>query len=312
MFTKIIEKRRICAVICIFMLICLMFSGCGGSGSGSASSSDEDSAGGNEDAAADETEAEENEITFDGMTVVDNDECSIVITGINDDYSLDVELENKSSDITYMFAVSAAAVNGVETDPYFAAEVAAGKKSIEEIDFSWDSDLEDNGIDVFTDIELTFRVYDTDDWSADDVASETVNIYPYGEENASYFERESLDTDIVLADNDYVTVIVTGIEEDSIWGYTLNVFIVNKTDTEAMVSVDDASVNGYMCDPFWAVSVSAGKSAFSSIYWYDSELEEIGITDYSEIEEIEFLLRAYDYSDWSGDYWMEDTVTINP
>ena len=310
MFAKITEKRRICAFICIFMLICLMFSGCGGSGS--ASSSDEEETGGSEDSAVEEAEAEENEITFEGMTVIDNDECSIIITGINDDYSLDVELENKSSDVTYMFAVSTAAVNGVETDPYFAAEVAAGKKSIEEIDFSWDSDLEDNGIDVFTDIELTFRVYDTDDWSADDVAQETVNIYPYGEENVSYFERESLDTDIVLADNDHVTVIITGVDEDSIWGYTLNVFIVNKTDVEAMISVDDVSVNGYMCDPFWAVSVSAGKSAFSAIDWYDSELEEIGITDYSEIEEIEFLLTAYDYSDWSGDYWMEDTITINP
>ena len=310
MFVRITEKRRICAVICVFMFICLIFSGCGGSGS--ASSSDEEAAGESEDTAENETEAEENEITFEGMTVVDNDECSIVITGINDDYTLDVELENKSSDITYMFAVSTAAVNGVETDPYFAAEVAAGKKSTEEIDFSWDSDLEDNGIDVFTDIELTFRVYDTDDWSADDVAQETVNIYPYGEEKASYFERESLDTDIVLADNDYVAVTVTGIEEDSIWGYTLEVYIVNKTDVTAMIAVENASVNGYMCDPLWAVSVSAGKSAFSSIYWFDSELEDIGITDYSEIEEIEFLLKAYDYSDWSGDYWMEDTITINP
>ena len=248
------------------------------------------------------------------MTVIDNDECSITITGIEPDnlwgFTLKVELENKSEEKTYMFSVTNAAVNGLQSDPYFASEVASGKKSINDISFS-DSALEENGID-FSDIELSFRVYDSDDWSADAVATETVHVYPYGEDKAEVFERATQASDNVIIDNEYVTVTVIGYEEDSIWGYTVNLFLQNKTDTEVMFTVDDASVNGYMADPFWATSVLSGKCAFSSMYWYDSTLEEIGIDGAADIEEIEFLFRAYNYEDWLADDYASETITLNP
>ena len=92
--------------------------------------------------------------------------------------------------------------------------------------------------------------------------------------------------------------IVTGYEDDEIWGYTANLFLLNKTDKTVMFSVDDASVNGFMADPFYATSVSAGKCAFSSMAWSDTTLEENGIT---EVEEIEVLFRAYDADDFMGE-----------
>ena len=39
-----------------------------------------------------------------------------------------------------------------------------------------------------------------------------------------------------------------------------------------------------MVDPFWADSVCAGESAFSSISWSDSAFEENNITKVEEIE----------------------------
>ena len=82
----------------------------------------------------------------------------------------------------------------------FASEVAAGKKANEEINFSTDT-LEENGIVEYTDIELTFKVYDSNDWSADPVGKETIHVYPYGEENAVAFVREAQATDNVIIDN---------------------------------------------------------------------------------------------------------------
>lgn len=161
----------------------------------------------------------------------------------------------------------------------------------------------------YTDIELTFRVYDSDDWSADEAARETVHIYPYGEDKAVRFVRETKATDNVIVDNDDVTVIVTGYEKDDIWGYTVNLFLVNKTDKNIMFSADDASVNGYMADPFYATTVVAGKCAFSSMSWSDSMLEDNNIT---AVEEIEFKLRAYDSNDWSGGDFFNETVTLKP
>ena len=252
------------------------------------------------------------EITFNGLVAIDNAECTIKITEIDPNnmwgYTLKVQLENKSNDKTYMFSVENAAINGVQCDPFFATEVAAGKKANNEISFT-KSELEKNGITDYTDIELTFRVYDTNDWMADDVAKETVHIYPYGENKAVNFVRKPQSTDNVIIDNEYVTVIVTGYEKDDIWGYTVNLFLLNKTDKNVMFSVDEASVNGYMADPFFAKSVSSGKCAFSSMSWSDTTLEENGIT---AIEEIEFNLRVYDEDNWMGDDFANKNVTLTP
>lgn len=253
-----------------------------------------------------------NEISFTEIVAVDNDECTIKITDIDPDnlwgYTLKVQLENKSTEKTYMYSVESASINGVQCDPFFATEVAAGKKSNNEISFS-DSDLEDNGVGDYTDIELTFRVYDSNDWMADEVARETVHVYPYGEDKATIFVRETQANDNVIIDNDYVTVIVTGYEDDAIWGYTVNLFLLNKTDKDVMFSIDEASVNGYMADPFYATEVAAGKCAFSSMSWSDTTLEDNNITD---VEEIEFKFRAYDSDNWFGDDFANEIITLNP
>ncbi|MCD7842393.1 MAG: hypothetical protein LUG56_08000 [Lachnospiraceae bacterium] len=252
--------------------------------------------------------AEETE--FEEITVVDNDECVIRITGLEPDslfgYTVDAYFENKSSEKTYMFSVETASVNGVMSDPFFATEVAAGKKDNSDITFYSMPDE----IDEVTDIEISFRVYDSDDWLAENVAEETIHIYPDGEENAVVYEREAQESDIVLVDNDDVTMIVVDFETDDIWGYTANLFLVNKTESNLMFSVDDVSVNGYMLDPYWATEVYAGKCAFnSSMTWSLDDLEENGI---EEVEEIEFTLRVYDYDDWSAEDVMNETITVDP
>ena len=87
--------------------------------------------------------------------------------------------------------------------------------------------------------------------------------------------------------------------------YSVEVFLVNKTNTEVMFSVDDASVNGFMLDPYFAKSVNAGKCTFDSICFY---IEDSGITT---IEEIEFILRAYDFNNiWAPDFVIESVELI--
>ena len=65
-----------------------------------------------------------------------------------------------------------------------------------------------------------------------------------------------------------------------------------------MFSIQDASVNGMMCDPFWATEVMAGKKAYANVSWFKETLEENGI---DTIETIEFNLRVYDAEDWTAD-----------
>lgn len=252
-------------------------------------------------------------IPFETVTVADNEACSIIIREIEEDsiwgYTLKTLLENRSADKTYMFSVQSASVNGVEADPLFAREVAAGMKADEEISFTGDK-LTENGITQYTDIALSFRVYDNDDWMADPVYEDTIHVYPYGQEKAEKYVREMQPSDIIVAENEYASVAVTGYTEDPVWGYTVNLFLVNKTSDHAiMFSVDDASVNGYMIDPFFATTVNPGNCAFREMSFSDSALEENSITN---IDEIAFSLRAYDADQFGAEDYMKESVILHP
>ncbi len=249
---------------------------------------------------------------FQEVTAVDNEVCAVTIKSIDPDdmwgYTLKVLLENRSAETSYMFAVESAFINGVECDPFFAREVAPGKKSNEDVSFKLDT-LEENGVGEPTDIEIVFRVHDADDWTAEDVAHETVHIYPAGEDKVQTFQRQEQDTDTVLADNDDISVIVTGYDPDSLWGYTMKVFLANKTDRSMMFGVNDASVNGFMLDPFYAHKLAPGKCCFGEVNWSNSGLEENSI---ETVEELAFTLRVHDADDWTAEDIFNEVLTLNP
>ena len=115
--------------------------------------------------------------------------------------------------------------------------------------------------------------------------------------------------EIILADEENITVKITGIEEDNIWGYTLKVFLENKTDKELMFTVDSVSVNGFMCDPFWAVTVAPGMKANEKISISETDFADNGI---ETVENITFTLRSYDSNDFMADDLFHQTFTINP
>lgn len=251
-------------------------------------------------------------LSFEEKIVTDNEFCKITVTEYEVDNlfgsELKIALENKSQDTTYTFSVDNVSVNGVQVPSLMVTDVAPGKKANDSITLL-DETLEENGIKEYTDIEITFSVSDSDDWMADPVTVVKTNIYPYGEENAYKFERQSLKTDIVIVDNDKVTAIVTGFTTDDIWGYCANIYLVNKTDRSFMVTVDDVSVNGYMCDPFFAESVESGKCSFASMSWSDSDFEDNGITD---VETIEFIFRVYDLDNFLDEDIINQSVVLNP
>ncbi|MBR4309047.1 MAG: hypothetical protein IKT58_05580 [Oscillospiraceae bacterium] len=252
-------------------------------------------------------------VTFEEVVVVDSAECLIKVTGVNNDdfqgYSLDVYAENRSSDKKYTFSVDSAAINGVNCSTYYYETVEPGKKSNKSIAFL-DDDLERYGLGAYTDIELSFRVSDSEDWFADDVANESVHIYPYGEAKATKFVRQAQPGDKVLVDNNDVTVIATGFGMREYWGYCADLYVVNKTDRTLGFSAEDASLNDFMTDAFLDIEyVDAGNSTFGSVIWSESEMEANNITD---VTDMEFTLRAYDVEDWYSDDVLNAVITITP
>ena len=110
--------------------------------------------------------------------LADTDDVTVKITGVDENgtfgYTLNVYLEN-NTDLELMFTVENVSVNGFMVDPLWADTVDAGKKANESISFL-KSDFEKNGIEAVEEITLTLRVYDNNDWMADDIFKDTVTI----------------------------------------------------------------------------------------------------------------------------------------
>lgn len=113
----------------------------------------------------------------------------------------------------------------------------------------------------------------------------------------------------VLVDNDDITVVLTGTDPDDMFGYVLKLRLENKTDKTLMYSAENVSVNGFMVEPLFAQTVSAGNKANADFTIFDTDLEDNQI---SEVNEVKFSLRVYNDDDWTEDAIFEDELTINP
>ena len=247
------------------------------------------------------------------VPVFDNGEVSATLIGYGEDaiydYYISFYLENKSEDKEYTFDMTVLAINGVEITPAAAFIIPAGKMGLEKCYISA-SQLKESGITDFSSIFFTMSAFEADNWEAEDVAKQSVHVYPDGEENAVPFVREAEATDKVIADNDMVTVIVTGVREnDTFEAQDLCFYFVNKTDKEIMFTIEDVSVNGYMMDPFFATTVNPGFSRFADASWFDDELSDHGI---DKITEIEFTFVSRDANDWDAEDIINEKVIYNP
>ena len=249
---------------------------------------------------------------FENIMVVDNDQFKIELTGIDPDnmwgYTLKMLVENKNADTTYTLSVPDAAVNNVQTEAYFATDVAPGKKANEEINLSnevWNT----NDIGDFSDILLNFEVREANNWDAEPIINETVHVYPLGQDKATVYKREMKDTDKVILDDANATVAVIGYREDEVFGFVVDYYIVNKTDKTIRVSADEVSVNGFMADPYYADVVKTGRVSYSTMSWLSEDFTNNGI---ESVEDISFTLSVSDEDNWGADPMSVQNIVLNP
>ena len=242
--------------------------------------------------------------------VVDNEDLYFAIKDVRADaalgYTWKVYVENRT-DKNLMFSFEKTSVNGVMCDPFWAEVVNSGKKGNCEITWMRDA-LQKRQIGDVTQVDFTLNIYNDDDYTEAPLMHDPFTVYPLGEDKASESVREPAAADQVLADNDSCSVIVTGFEPDNSWGFAMQLYLVNKTDKDLVFSADNASVNGIMCDPFWADIVAAGKRSYSTVLWDKKALEENEIT---EVKEISFPMIIYADDD-IGNPVVEETFELSP
>lgn len=228
------------------------------------------------------------------IVIIDNEFAKMTVIGwergMYGDYNVSFYLENKTAEKELRFVVEGCAVNGVQIGYINGYDVSAGRTTFAEFGIV-DETLNENGITEFTDIKFDIGVIESDSWEADYIARESVNIYPEGIDKAVRYEREAKDTDVILADNEYATVIATGFDAENENFASLKLYLVNKTDKALTFSIDSASINDVMLDPFYAQEVGSGNIRFSNVEWEKSMLTDAEITS---VDVIDFSLRVYD------------------
>lgn len=115
--------------------------------------------------------------------------------------------------------------------------------------------------------------------------------------------------EIVLADNGSLTAKVAEVSYDDIAGFTMHVFLENKTENEIMFTLEDASVNDVLCDPLWTCMLDAGDKTNEQILFRASDLEERGIVD---VTKVGFTMTVYDAEDYTADNLLDETFVIYP
>ena len=263
-----------------------------------------------------EGEAETNAISAEGLldivdlVVADTDMYAITISDVEYDYyekyRLNVLLENKS-DITLDFKLIGSSINGIFVDVYMWETVSAGKKAYEELEITVNPEsmgiYEDIG--DYTDIALPFSIEDSEE--SEEIATESVHLYPQGEEKATVFERKPQPNDEVLGDNEYAAVTVVGYETNQYGDFMVKLFIVNKADEHLYFNVGDGTVNDFVIPAYLGVDLPAGMSGYGALVWDSYDLEENHI---DAVEEVEFGLYAY-----NEDYehrFETDIITLKP
>jgi len=245
------------------------------------------------------------------IIVLDNEYATVTITDLQFDseqnYNMTIFTVNKT-DKKIMFSLDDVSVNGVMCDPMWASEIAPGKMSLDTGVFKQE-ELAKIGIEDVTQIEFRLQAEDTAIWDGNCMIDEACTLYPAGKENATVQLRQPQSTDIVLVDNEFATVIVTGYDPNGKWGYNMNVYLVNKTDKELAFGVSNEAINGKEIKTYWTAQLPAGKVCYSEVVWETFELQDKGI---SKVEKIDITFCAHHTDNWFADYLFEEADTLNP
>lgn len=229
------------------------------------------------------------------FTICDNKYCNIVIMSTSESdelgYSLEIYLENKTSDKGLFFEITNAAINGIQCDTFLYTKLNSNEQKAETVHISLDK-LKEFNITEITDVQLSFSVCDSEDFLLE-YAHETTHIYPYGKDNVIKFERPSLPTDKVIFENSNVKLVVLGYVSTP--EPSINIYALNKTNKDIIFNAYDVLVNDCNIEPFFHTDVPANCGAFDVISWINSDFEENGIT---KLDKVEMILNVYDSSSY--------------
>lgn len=209
------------------------------------------------------------EPSIDETVVLDNEHAFVKITGVkveDDEFSVDVYMENRSKDKKYSFFVWTASVNGIQIDPMYGDDVDAASSKTVSIPMS-SSYLDACGVDAYTDVTMTFVVYDVENVEDDFLAKGTGQFFPYGKDAAQDVKVQLDDSDTILMDQGGIQVACIDEGNNPYAGYYAMLYVTNNSNDNITIASDSSKLDGVEASIFTYLEVEKGNTGFVEVYW---------------------------------------------
>lgn len=287
--------KKVLSIIIVLSLAAAVFAGCGKSGSSKSITSGKDSSSSISESAAVSQSSSSKAESKASLETMEEQECfstdglTVTATGISNKSALgkqvDLLVQNDSSN-DYNVSCEAVIVNDCMITNMFTCSVAAGKKTNEGIILS-STDLKEAGIDEIGKIELYFSVSNSKTYKTT-YNSDCVTI------KTSAYDSASMSIDSSgheLYNEGGIKIVGKYVDENSLWGSSVLLYIENNSGEEVTIQADDLSVNGYMVTALFSSTVYDGKHALDKIALLSSDLEKNNI---ESIDTIELKFKMFD------------------
>ena len=248
------------------------------------------------------TAAAKEEISIEEQVLLDQEGLKITAKEYTVDPiwgpSIKILIENDSSK-NLGVSCNALIVNNYMVNDLFSKTIAAGKKSNETLNFL-SADLKNAGIDTPGQIEIYFHVFDSDSYATlFDADCVTIKTSAYDS-----METIKLDDGHELYNEDGLRIVGKYVDEKSLWGSAVLLYIENNTGKNIGVQADDMSINGFMVTPYFSSTVYDGKMALDDITIMQSDLDK---NEIKSIDDIELKFHLFDANSYAT---IKDTDTI--
>lgn len=114
-----------------------------------------------------------------------------------------------------------------------------------------------------------------------------------------YYNADLENGPIVILNNEGVRISITKYLAKDMWyefGYELK--IENNTNNIITISVDDVAIMDVACAPMFSINhIDAGKTAYFTLGWDKETLDRCHVP---YIDNIEFMIRAFDNANWQS------------
>lgn len=238
----------------------------------------------------------------DETVLLDDDTACVAVTGYDPAGSwdggpaLEIRLENKT-DVELYFEIAGVVVNGRVLGAW-GQSVPAGEEATDEI--VWQTEqLAQSGINYIETVQGALCIRDYDNYDVLETVDVAWTAPVDGQEGPAVSEPDyghGFEPVEVLAEGDMALTVV---DYDPVGGGDdrpqLMFHVVNGTDSAVRFGLDDVTVNGFLCDPYWGVTVPAGAEAYTPCIWWEEELESAHV---KTVQTVAFTVQARDDSSY--------------